>query len=296
MTPKGVSLLSVAVNVSLTAAKVIAGLLFASQTILADGLHSASDLVTDFAVLAGLRVTNKPADPCHPYGHRRVSTLVAMFVGACLIGAAGWIAYEAIQSLHDYFDGRSSPPVRAAWPFVAAVLSIPLKEILYRVTRVVGRRYRDSSLDANAWHHRTDAFSSIAAAVGLAAVWIGGASWRFLDPLTACVLAMFLIVVGVRIIRQSAEELVDRAPTEATLETIRKAIGNTEGVRGYHAIRARNLGGLVDMDVHVVVDPDLTVAEGHDIARAVRDSVRHADPAVMQVIVHIEPPEEEHGL
>lgn len=284
LTPRSVTWGSVAVNSALAIGKIAAGLTCASQTILADGLHSASDLLTDAAVLAGLRVSQKPADRSHPYGHRRFSTLVAMFVGATLLGAGAWIAYSAVVALHD-----SPPMVRADLPFAVAVAAIPIKELLYQLTRRVARREGDLSLLANAWHHRSDAFTSIAAAIGLGGVLLGGPGWRMLDSLTALVLSAFLVVIAARVIVSSAEELIDRAPGERTLSRIRDAMGRTRGVVSFHAIRARKVGGKVEMDVHVQVDPQLTVREGHDIATAVKRAVMEADANIVEAIVHVEP-------
>ena len=289
LNPRRVTWLSVLVNLLLSGGKIITGIAFRSQTILADGLHSMSDLITDGAVLAGLSVSQRPADGAHHYGHRRVSTLVAVFVGAALLAAAAYITYNGVALLHNFIDGRALPPIRPLVPFLMAIVSIPFKEAMFQVTRHVGRRWADSSLLANAWHHRSDAFSSIAAAAGLAGVMFGGPRWQFIDPLMAIVLAAFLVAMALRIIADGASELIDRAPGKATLTGIARAVSQTKGVRSYHAFRARQVGGKVAMDVHVQVDPDLTVRQGHDIATAVRDQVRQADPQVIEVIVHVEP-------
>jgi cation diffusion facilitator family transporter len=282
----GVTWTGLVADAALTAAKLLVGAITGSQTILADGLHSGSDMLTDLAVLAGLRVSARPADPSHPYGHRRVSTLVAMFVGALLLGLAGLIGYNAVQSLQ-------APPrqLRATFPFWVAVAAVPIKETLYRMTRYAGRRAGDPSLIANAWHHRTDAFTSIAAAAGLAGVMLGGPRWQMLDALTALVLAAFLAVVAARIVVGSARELIDQAPGAHTLNILQETIAATHGVKDYHACRARQLGGKLEVDVHVLVDPDLTVAEGHDIATSVKRALMRADPDVQEVVVHVEPVE-----
>ncbi|MBL7132898.1 MAG: cation transporter [Phycisphaerae bacterium] len=284
LTPLSVTWAGLAANAVLAGTKIAAGFACRSRAILADGLHSASDLTTDVAVLASLAVASKPADACHPYGHRRVSTMTAMFVGAMLLGAAVWITYDAIVSLQS-----PHAPVRGLLPLLLAAASVPIKELLFHLTRFVGKRTSNISLLANAWHHRTDAFTSVAAAAGLAGVAFGGERWAFLDHLTAVVLAVLLFVVAVRIMVRSGSELVDRAPSAATLSRIEQALAETSGVKAYHAFRARCVGGKVEMDVHVEVDGSLTVAEGHDIAAAVRRRIREADKDVLQVVVHIEP-------
>ena len=288
LSPSGVTWAGLAVNGVLMALKMVVGTVCASQTLLADGLHTASDLVTDVAVLAGLRMSSQPADEAHRYGHRRISTMVALLVGAALLAAAGWIAYRAVSALR-----VGAGPVRGSLPLWVALASVPMKEALYQVTRLVGRRAGDLSLLANAWHHRSDAVSSIAASAGLAGALFGGPAWAFLDPLTAIALSAFLLTAAGKIIVQSASELVDRAPGAGTLAGIEHAVAGTRNVRGFHAFRARRVGGKVEMDIHVQVDPDLTVREGHDIATAVKDQVRRADEDVVEVIVHIEPAEDD---
>jgi len=293
LNPRSVTWAGLVADAALAAAKMLGGIVFFSQTILADGLHSASDLVTDVAVLAGLRMASKPADGRHHYGHGRISTLVALFVGVVLLAAAGYIAIRAIYSLHELLTDSDALPVRGTVPFFLAAASVPVKELLFQITRYVGRRTGNVSLIANAWHHRSDAFTSVAAAAGLAGVAFGGPAWRFLDPLTAMALGTFLVVVAVRIMRKAASELIDRAPGAATLAAIKQLIATTPGVRGYHALRARQIGGKVVMDIHIQVDPELTVYQGHEIAAAVKHKVIEAESNVVEVVVHVEPDQQQ---
>jgi len=290
LTPASVTWLGLAINILLAAGKILTGFLFFSQAILADGFHSASDLVTDLAVLIGLRAANKPPDDDHHYGHERVTSLVALFVGAALLLAAAWIAWESISTLR-----TQDRQVVSLVPLLMALLSIILKEVLYRLTRFVGQRSHDLSLLANAWHHRSDAFSSVAAAVGLAGVYLGGPDWAFLDHLTAVVLAAFLGAAAIKIIWLSAAELLDHAPDAATQQTIAEIVAQTKGVKDFHAFRARKIGGNVVMDIHVLVDPSLTVHEGHEIATTVENRLKASDSNVVEAVVHIEPWKEEHG-
>jgi cation diffusion facilitator family transporter len=284
LTPKGVTWAGLICNIVLSAGKITAGLLFSSQAILADGLHGASDMISDLVVLIGLDASNRAADGCHPYGHRRVGTLAAMFVGAALLGAAMIIVFGAIGALH-----AGTCPVVSIIPFLLAVVTIPIKEILFRITRRVARKDDNIALRANAWHHRSDAVSSVAAAVGLAGVAIGGEQWAFLDSLTGIVLSAFLVVVAVKIMYQAASELVDRSPGQATLDGIRSVLRKTDGVRDFHALRARQVGGKVAMDVHILVAPDLTVAQGHEIAGSLKHHIMAHDQRVIEVVVHVEP-------
>ncbi|MHC4718018.1 MAG: cation diffusion facilitator family transporter [Planctomycetota bacterium] len=288
LSPRAVTRLGLVVNVVLSAAKMAAGWVCASQAIFADGLHSLSDCVTDLAVLAGIRISNRPADESHPYGHRRAMTLVTAVLGLLLLVAAMFVGAQAILT----FAEKHARGIRPALPLALAVASVAIKEALYHLTVRVGRRAGDISVVANAWHHRSDAFSSVAAAAGLTAVAVGGPKWQFMDHATAMVLASFLIVMAVRILRGVVEELMDRAPDPAVMTEIRQAVAATKDVRDFHAIRARRLGAKVEMDVHVLVDPNLTVAEGHDIATSVHDAVVDCCPFVLNVVVHIEPAED----
>ncbi len=277
---------AVLLDSALCAGKILAGVFFASRAILADGLHTASDLVTDFAVLVGTGASQKPPDGAHHYGHRRIATLVSMFVGICILAAGLWVGYSAVMSFN-----RAHEPVRGYLPLALAVASVFCKEFLYRTSRRAGRRTSNMALLANAWHHRTDVFTSLAATAGLAGVAIGGRRWAFLDSLTAAVLAAFLLGVAWRIIARGASELIDRAPGGNVLEKIERAIVSTDGVRSYHEFRARRTGGKIAADVHVQVDPRLTVRQGHDIASDVRRRVMDACHDVIEVIVHVEPDE-----
>lgn len=287
MTPAGITYAGMGLNIALSAAKMTLGLLVGSQALFAEGLHSLSDLASDVAVLAGLRVSHKPADPEHPYGHRRVQTLVTMFIGAMLAGLAIWAATAAIRR---WLAGEH--PRYGLLPFALLMVSTVVKEWLFHATRRVGRRHADTSLIANAWHHRSDAFASLATAAGVLAVAVGGPAWGFLDHVTAIALGAVLGVMGLKLIAQAGQELVDRAPSRHVLETIERTVAGTEGVRSYHAVRIRQLGGALEMDVHVQVDPALTVVEGHDIASEVRRRVFEADRNVTVVLVHVEPANE----
>jgi cation diffusion facilitator family transporter len=284
VTTREITWTSIGVNTGLAGVKIGFGLLARSQTLLADGLHSVSDLVTDGAVLAGLHISSRPADDSHHYGHGRVTTLVTMFVGAALLATAIWIVYNAVAT---YGQPDLRPP--GAGPFWIALLSIVPKELLYRVTRTIGIRAGDASVVANAWHHRTDAFTSVAAAAGLAGVAFGGSEFAFLDHLTAVVLSAFLAIAALRFIGESVSEMIDAAPGGTTVRDIEKAISATPGVRRFHDLRVRKVAGSLMLDVHIHVDPDLSVVEGHDIATEVRNRLLDCGCSVLEAMVHVEP-------
>lgn len=285
-TERGVTVSGMVINVGLTVGKVIIGTIAGSTAIIADGLHSASDLASDFAVLWSIRAARRPADKDHHYGHSRYEAIATLFIGILLVAAALFVATEAITTI-----GRQHGTIRNWWPLWMALVSIVLKELLFWWTRAVGRRYRNAAVVANAWHHRSDAFSSVAAAAGIAGALLGGPDWAFLDHITAVVLSAFLVIIGLRIVRDSLARLSDRAPNEQSVREIQAVICAINGVRSFHAFRARHsgAGGLIEMDVHVQVDPNITVRRGHDIATQIELELRRAIPDVAGIVVHIEP-------
>jgi len=282
-----VTWLGLGVNGVLATVKIVAGWMLHSQALTADGLHAASDLGTDVATLWSLGVSTRPPDAGHPYGHRRIGTLIAFAIALLLGAAGGWVFWQALLTLGGQSPREAVRPLAVA--FSAA--SIPFKEALYRMSMCIGRRTGDLTVQANAWHHRTDALASLAATAGLVGVALGGQAWMFLDSAAALVLAAFLVAVSVGLIVRAVGDLTDRAPRQATQAAIVRAVAATGGVRGFHACRARLVGGRVAVDVHVQVDGQLTVDQGHEIARAVKQSVLSADDDVMEVMVHIEPAE-----
>jgi len=275
---------SLLINLVLGAVKIASGVFGRSSAIIADGLHSLSDLASDLAVLWGIRAARIPPDADHHYGHKRREQVVTLAIGLLLVLTAVYVAAEAIATIGQQHEDQSS-----WWPFWVAVGSIVLKEAMFWVTRAVGRRTRNTALLANAWHHRTDSFSSIAAAVGIGATLLLGPRWAFLDHLTAVVLASFLVVIGIRILRDALRELSDRAPRAEMQQRMQEQISSIPGVIGFHAFRARVTGGMVEMDVHVQVSSVLTVAQGHEIASQVEDRLCAAFPEVANVVVHVEP-------
>jgi cation diffusion facilitator family transporter len=284
MTPRTVTLAGLGVNAGLAAAKIAVGLLSGARALLADGFHSVSDLVSDGAVLLGLRYSGRPADEDHHYGHRRVATLVSLGVGLSLLGTAGWIIYDSITSY-----GSERGIEDGILPLAVALGSMVPKEALYHVTRRIGLKARDPSVVANAWHHRTDAFTSLAAAAGIAGATFGGERWAFLDGFTAALLAAFLAVAAGRIVRDAVCELTDRAPGGEMVRRIGEAIDDVHGVRSSHRLRVRSMAGALVLDVHILVDPHLSVYEGHDIATAVQERVESCGCDILEAVVHVEP-------
>jgi len=272
-------------NLFLAAIKFTAGIYGRSQALVADAIHSLTDLTTDIAVIAGSHYWSRPPDENHPYGHRRLETLVTVFIGVVLIAAGigiGWKAISALQEKH------AAPP---GWIAVfAALASIVCKESIYRWTAVTGRRVKSAALAANAWHHRTDALSSIPVLIAVAGARVFP-SWSFLDHLGAAVVSIFILHASIKIIWPGLGELIDvGAPTD-TCKMIRDIALKNNGVLQVHDIRTRFISSSIQVDLHIVVDGLITVRQGHDIADDVKARILDTIPEVLDVIVHVDPPE-----
>ena len=273
------------VNLVLAAIKFAAGIFGRSQALVADAIHSLTDLTTDIAVIAGSHYWSRPPDENHPYGHRRLETLVTVFIGVMLIAAGIGIGWKAISTLQ---EKQAGPP---GWIAVlAALASIVCKESIYRWTAITGRRVKSTALAANAWHHRTDALSSLPVLIAVAGARIFP-SWSFLDRVGAVVVSIFILHASIKIIWPGLSELIDvGAPTE-TRKKIRDIALKNEGVLQVHDIRTRYISSSIQVDLHIVVEGLLTVREGHDIADDVKARIIDAIPEVLDVVVHVDPPE-----
>ncbi len=276
-----ITLVGLRVNLGLTAVKFGVGLVTGSMALVADGVHSLSDLVTDLVVLGGLRISRRPADSSHAYGHGKFETLATAVVALALFGAGGWIAGEAAVALA---QGAVSVP-GAAVAGVAAV-SVVAKEWLFRATRQAARELRSSSLEANAWHHRSDALSSVAVLVGGITASLGFVQG---DQVAAIAVAILIAWAAVGILRGALYELAEGAlPPEDQLK-VTQAIASVAGVRSWHKLRTRSSGRGAFVDVHIQVDPEMSVADSHAIASEVEEAVRQALGRAASVVVHVEP-------
>ena len=277
------------VNILLVAFKLAGGLLGRSQAVVADAVHSLSDAGTDVAVLVGVRYWSAPADERHPYGHGRIEAVVTALIALALAGVAVGLGYQALASLA---EKHASPPGGIA--LVAALASIVCKEVLYRWSVAAGRRVRSSALVANAWHHRSDALSSVPAALAVAGARLNP-SWALLDHVGA-VLVSFIILQAVwRIGRPAVQELVDTGASAQERRQIRAIALKTEGVRQVHAVRTRRLGPGLAADLHIGVDGAMTVRRGHTVSEEVKHRLLEAGPALVDVVVHLEPDDEGPG-
>jgi len=268
-------------NAFLTALKLGVGFGVGSAVLVADGIHSLSDGATDVVALLGIKIAERPADAGHAYGHGRFETISASIIGAALLVAGIAIAW---QSGRDLYRGEENVP---GYPLLlVAVVSLVSKEWLYRVTRGVALSTGSPALQANAWHHRSDAFSSVAVLFGGIAA---AAGWGYGDSTAAMVVAVIIIVVGFGAVRRAFVEVTEAAISEEESRVIVLAIGQVPGVRGWHRLRTRAVGPEVHMDVHVLVDPWLSVEESHEICSSVERSIEGSLSRPVTAVVHCEP-------
>lgn len=270
-------------NIIISGLKLTVGILGSSQAVVADGIHSISDMTTDIAVLVGVRFWSPPADDCHPYGHRRIETIVTLGIGVALALIALGIAYRGIATVRD--EHIAQPGIIA---LIGALVSIVGKEILYRWTASVGRRIRSSALVANAWHHRSDALSSVPAALAVTLAVISPAM-SFVDHVGAFIVALFILHASWKIMKPALAELSDRGAPAGIRARICEVAAGTDGVEDVHAVRTRRVGPGVFVDMHITVDGGMTVSGGHDVSEAVKQRVLERVPDVLDVVVHLEP-------
>jgi cation diffusion facilitator family transporter len=281
-----VTRISVLVNCMLAAAQVAMGIIGRSQALIADGVHTLSDISTDLMVLFALKHGAKEADEDHPYGHGRIETAITVMLGLTLIAVALGIAINAgVRLAHP--EQLSTPSV---WALSIAALTILSKEGLYRFTMHVANRFRSNLLRANAWHHRSDAISSVIVLAGIAGSLAG---LPFLDAFAAVGVAMMVARIGWELGWNAVKELVDTALDAEEVAEIRKAILSVDGVKQLHLLRTRRTGGAALVDVHIIVDGTISVSEGHHISETVRSTLIRQIDTVTDVMVHIDPEDDE---
>ncbi len=276
----------VGVNLFLAIIKTVGGVVGQSQALLADGIHSFSDLASDAMVLIAVKHAGEEADEDHPYGHARYETLATVALGFILIGVAVGIAYDAMLRLED--PSEISTP--ALFTLIIAAISIFSNEGLYHATKAVAQKIRSPMLHANAWHHRSDAVSSIVVFIGIGATYVG---YPLLDAIAAIIVALMIGKIGWDLSRQSMQELVDTALEPEIIENIKLTILGIDDVRHLHMLRSRRMGHNALVDVHIQVSPKLSVSEGHHIAEMVEKQVKEKFEEINDVTVHIDPEDDE---
>ncbi|NLJ79224.1 MAG: cation transporter [Tissierellia bacterium] len=275
------SIITIIINVILAVVKVTAGVVGRSNAMLADGIHTLSDVFTTIIVLIGLRISSKEADERHPYGHEKYEPIFAKLLSVFLIATGLFIGYEGIGVLR---SGNIATPGKIA--LVAAIISIVVKEGMYWYTSKVARKIRSISMEADAWHHRSDALSSVGTLVGIFGARMG---FKILDPIAAIIVSIFVIKVGVDLYIESIRGLVDESADDKILLEIEDLTLSVEGVREIRNFRTRVFGNRIYVDINIHVDGNITVKEGHDIAEKVHNRIKESISDVKHCMVHVEP-------
>jgi len=281
-----VTLIGSVIDFLLAVLKLVVGFLAQSQALIADGVHSLSDLATDFVVLYAAKHSSRAADESHPYGHGRFETIATVALGVALMLVAAGIAWDAIERLF-HPEQLMQPGLLA---LVVAVISVLAKEWIFHYTKRVADRLRSPMLAANAWHSRTDAVSSLIVIVG-----VGGtmAGLPYMDAIAAAGVALIIAWIGWDLAWHSVRELVDTGLEEEQLMAIRRTIQEVDGVQGLHSLRTRRVGADALVDVHILVEPHISVSEGHQIGEAVRIRLLQGHEEINDVLVHIDPEDDE---
>jgi len=282
-----ITLLGLAINVILTMFKVIVGLMTGSLALIADALHSISDLATDGMTFVGLKLGARPPDATHPFGHGKFETIMALLIAGILVAGGAGIAGKAVQRFI-----QPHPAAPMGWSIlVVAVISLFFKEWIYQKTKRVANESGSTMLRANAWHHRTDALSSLIVLLGAVSILCG---WVYGDQAASLIVGFMVVYAGGEIAIKCLHELGEACVDPATRKRLAKIVKTQPGVVLWHRLRARRVGRGIHMDVHILVDPELSVIEGHRIAQQVEDAIRAQMKKTVNIVVHIEPnlPEE----
>ncbi|MGM9745795.1 MAG: cation diffusion facilitator family transporter [Paludibacteraceae bacterium] len=276
------------VNVVLSAGKLVAGIVGRSGAMIADGVHSVSDFATDIVVLLFVRLSAKPKDECHDYGHGKYETLATVVIGVALAGVAIGILVDSAERIAQVVRGESiaRPGIVA---LVAAAVSIAAKEALYWYTMATAKRVNSPALKANAWHHRSDAFSSIGTLLGIGGAYFLSEQWRVLDPIAAIVVGALIIKVAYDLVMPGLNELLERSlPKEQEDEIVALVLAD-DRLSDVHNLKTRRIGAGIAVELHVRVRGDMSVTESHAITRDVEQRLRQKYGDRTQVIIHIEP-------
>ncbi|MCQ9208391.1 MAG: cation diffusion facilitator family transporter [Omnitrophica bacterium] len=279
--PKTCIRIGLFVNIILTIFKFFAGIVGLSKAMVADALHSLSDILTSVVAYVGICIAERPADKDHPYGHGNAETIAAVLVSVMILGIG---TYVGITAISDIIQRQFRTPLNIA--LLAAIVSIIVKEALYRYTIKVGKMSNNPAVVADAWHHRSDAYSSVAALIGIAGAKI---SFLYLDPIAALVVSALIIKIATRLIRSNIGIMMDERPQAAFIDDLKLVVQETEGVRKLDSIKIHRRGSTFTVDLKIAVEATISVEEGHKIATRVRNNLLNKIKTIRDVMVHVNP-------
>ena len=283
-----VTLVGGAVNVILLLFKFVAGIVAHSAAMVADAVHSLSDFVTDIIVLVFVHISGKPEDKDHEYGHAKYETLAMTIIGVALLLVAVGIVYNGLTKIIVWVQGGvlKAPGMLALW---ASLLSVLLKEAVYHYSMAKARKLNSQAVEANAWHHRSDALSSIGTAIGIGGAIFLGQRWAVLDPVASIVVGVFIIKVSVELLRNGIGDLMEHSLPEEVENDILRLAASVPGVVEPHELRTRRLGNHYAIELHILMDGNITLCEAHDKASEVEDILRAHYGSETHIAVHVEP-------
>ena len=283
-----VTLVGSVINVVLLLFKFVAGIIGHSAAMLADAVHSLSDFVTDVIVLVFIRISGKPQDKSHDYGHGKYETLAMTLIGVALLLVALGILNSGAMKIKLWLDGEQleAPGTIALW---AALLSVVLKEGVYRYSMIKARQLNSPAVEANAWHHRSDALSSIGTAVGIGGAIFLGQRWTVLDPIASVVVGIFIVKVSVSLLRRGIGDLLEQSLPDAVEEEILQLVAALPGLSKPHDLRTRRIGNHYAIELHILMDGNITLREAHDKASEVEETLKSHYGQETHVAVHVEP-------
>ena len=278
-----VALFGMVVNLIFAAAKILGGLFGHAYVLIADGIESALDIAGSFVIWGGLKFAARPPDETHPYGHGKAEPIAAVIVAFGVLAAATGLA---IQSVREILTPHHGPA-----PFTLGILIVVIvvKEILFRYVNRIGRHVESTAVQTDAWHHRSDALTSAAAFIGISVALIGGSGWQSADDWAALFACAVIAANGIRLLRPAFYEIMDTAPRGEIVDLVRKAAASVPGVIEIEKCFVRKMGVSFYVDLHVGVDGNISVRDGHRIAHAVKGAIQETDPRIADVLVHIEP-------
>ncbi|MDE6792248.1 MAG: cation diffusion facilitator family transporter [Muribaculaceae bacterium] len=283
-----VTIVGTIVNALLIVVKFIAGVFGKSSALIADAVHSLTDFITDVVVLIFVHIAGKPRDTDHGYGHGKYETLATMIIGVFLAAAGIGLFFNGLKLVISSLKGEILPEPN--WIALSvALVSIFAKEILYRYTLREGKKLNSDAVIANAWHHRSDAISSLGTVVGIAGAMFLGEKWRILDPLAAVVVSIFIVKAGYDIIKPAINELLESSLPKDQTSEIEKIISDVDGVKDFHNLRTRKIGNAIALDAHVKMDGNLTLFAAHDIASEIEQQLRKRFGKESMINIHMEP-------
>ena len=281
-----VSMVSVIGNLLLTAFKFLAGILGHSGAMVSDAIHSASDVVSSIIVIAGVKVAGRKADSDHPYGHERFESVAAIILAAVLAVVGGTIGIQALKSILDGSYRDMQMPGMLA--LIASIVSIVVKAGMFFYTWVYAKSIQSTALRAEAWHHLSDALSSVGALIGIGGAMLGVA---ILEPIASIVICLLILKAAIDIFREAVDQMVDKSCPEETAEKIRECVEAQEGVEGIDMLQTRMFGNKIYVDTEISVDANRTLRESHNIAESVHDALEKNFPQIKHVMVHVNPAE-----